>query len=159
MTIDVCDEVRARRVLGRATAADVAHAAGCDACRGEAAAVARVAAAFAADEVPAPGPALAARVLAAARPLLDAKRRHAARRALAAALAAALVPLPVILMIDVWALGTIYAWLTRVLPPALSLYLVVNYAALLALLGALTYGAIPLLAERQARGLREATDG
>jgi hypothetical protein len=62
-------------------------------------------------------------------------------------------------MIDVWALGTIYAWLARLLPPALSLYLVVNYAAVLALLGALTYGAIPLLAERQARGLREAPHG
>ena len=40
----------------------------------------------------------------------------------------------------------------RLLPRPLSFYLVVNYAAVLALLGALTYGAIPLLAERQARG-------
>jgi hypothetical protein len=39
------------------------------------------------------------------------------------------------------------------------LYLVVNYAAVLALLGALTYGAIPLLAERQARGRHEALHG
>ena len=159
MTITPCDEVRERLLLGHATAADAAHAASCAACGAETAALGRVAAAFAADEVAAPSPALATRVLAAARPLLAVKRRYAARRALAAAVAAALVPLPLILMIDVWALGTIYAWLARLLPPALSFYLVVNYAAVLALLGALTYGAIPLLAERQARGLREASNG
>src|SRR6185295_18661470 len=104
-----CDDIRERRMLGRATAADAAHAAACAACGAEAAAVARVAAAFAADSAAAPSPALAARVLAAARPLLDAKRRHAARRALVAADAAALVPLPLIVMIDVWALGAMYA--------------------------------------------------
>ena len=62
-------------------------------------------------------------------------------------------------MVDVWALQAIYGGLTRLLPAALSLYLVVNYAAVLALLGALTYGAIPLLAERQARGRHEALHG
>jgi hypothetical protein len=36
-----------------------------------------------------------------------------------------------------------------VLPEPLSLYLVVNHAALLALLLALTYGSIPLLAARR----------
>ena len=159
MTITPCDEVRERRLLGRATPADAMHAVSCAACGAETAALERVAAVFAADQVAAPSPALATRVLKAAQPLLDVKRRHVARRALAAAVAAALVPLPLILMIDVWALGTIYAWLARLLPPALSLYLVVNYAAVLALLGALTYGAIPLLAERQARGLREAPHG
>ena len=159
MTITPCDEVRERRLLGAGTPADAAHAATCDACRAADAAMTRVGALFAADRLEAPAPALGARVLAAARPLLVAKRRHAARRAIAAAVAAALVPLPLILLIDVWALGTIYGWLSRLLPPALSFYLVVNYAAVLALLGALTYGAIPLLAERQARGLREATDG
>jgi hypothetical protein len=45
------------------------------------------------------------------------------------------------------------------LPAGLSFYLVVNYAAVLALLGALTYGSIPLLAERQARGSNEALHG
>jgi hypothetical protein len=153
MTATVCDDVRERRFLGRDTPADAAHAATCDACGADAAALARVGAAFSAHPVETPSPALAARVLTAARPLLAAKRRHAARHALAAAVAAALLPLPIILLVDIWALGTMYAWLTRLLPPALSLYLVVNYAAVLALLGALTYGAIPLLAERQARGL------
>jgi len=159
MTITPCDEVRERRLLGAGTPADAAHAASCDACRVDDAALTRVAAVFAADRLEPPAPALGARVLAATRPILVAKRRHAARRAIAAAVAAALVPLPLILLIDVWALGAIYGWLSRLLPPALSFYLVVNYAAVLALLGALTYGAIPLLAERQARGLREAPNG
>jgi len=97
--------------------------------------------------------------LAATGPLLAAKRRHATRHVLVAAVAAALLPLPLILMIDIWALGAIYGGLTRLLPPALSFYLVVNYAAVLALLGTLTYGAIPLLAERQARSQREALHG
>jgi hypothetical protein len=159
MTITPCDEVRERRLLGGGTAADAAHVASCAVCGAETARIDGVTAAFAADRVSPPSPLLAARVLAAARPLLDARRRHAARRAVAAAVAAALIPLPLIVLIDVWALGAIYGWLARVLPPALSLYLVINYAAVLALLGALTYGAIPLLAERQARGLREATHG
>jgi len=59
-------------------------------------------------------------------------------------------------MVDVWAMQAIYGVLTRLLPPTLSFYLVVNYAAVLALLGALTYGAIPLLAEHQARGRHDA---
>lgn len=38
-------------------------------------------------------------------------------------------------------------------------YLVAHYIALLALLGALTYGAVPLLAEPQARGRQEVLHG
>jgi hypothetical protein len=49
--------------------------------------------------------------------------------------------------------------LSAVLPGALSLYLVFNYAATLALLLALTYSAIPILAERQARLRREEVHG
>jgi hypothetical protein len=45
--------------------------------------------------------------------------------------------------------------LSAVLPGALSTFVVANYAILLALLLALTYGAVPILAERQARGQRE----
>ena len=71
----------------------------------------------------------------------------------------ALLPLPLIVMIDLWALQAIYDGLSRLLPATISFYLVANYAAVLALLGALTYGAIPLLAERQARGRHEALHG
>ena len=45
------------------------------------------------------------------------------------------------------------------LPDALSLYFVVNYTTLLALLLTLAYGAIPLLAERQTRLRHEEIHG
>lgn len=154
-----CDEVRERGFLGVVRGDDEAHLASCEECRAATAVLGRLARTLATDPVTPPSPVLRSRVLAAAGPLLAAKQRHAARHALVAAVAAALLPLPLILMIDIWALGAIYGGLTRLLPPALSFYLVVNYAAVLALLGALTYGAIPLLAERQARGQREALHG
>jgi hypothetical protein len=154
-----CDDVRERAFLGRSTADDDAHLATCEACGFEAAALGSLATAFAAHRVAAPSPELETRVLGAAEPALAARRRHAGRRALAAAGAAALLPLPLILMIDLWAMQAIYDGLSRLLPATVSFYLVVNYAAVLALLGALTYGAIPLLAERQARGHREALHG
>jgi hypothetical protein len=151
-----CDDVRARRLLGRPDPGDDAHAASCETCRRDGATLAAIGAAFSAHRIASPGPELGARVHAAAAPLLAARRRHAARWSLAAAIAAALVPLPLIVMVDWWALQAIYGGLTRLLPATLSFYLVVNYAAVLALLGALTYGAIPVLVERQARG-RHAT--
>jgi hypothetical protein len=154
----VCDDVRERRFLGLGRA-DEGHVASCPHCRSEADALGRLAATFASARVPAPSPALALRVVAAARPLLAARRRYTARRAVATALAAALVPLPLILLVDAWVLRAIYDGLSRFFPAALSFYLVGNYAAVLALLGALTYGAIPLLAERQARGRHEASYG
>ena len=154
-----CDDVRARRLDGRPGTEDAAHVAACPACAAQADALAALAAAFAADRVAPPVPAGEARILRAAAPILASRRRHAARRSVAAAVAAALVPLPLILMVDVWALQMIYGGLSRLLPPALSFYLVVNYAAVLALLGTLTYGAIPLLAERQARGRHEVLHG
>ncbi len=154
-----CDDVRARRLDGRPSGGDAAHVADCAGCAAEADALAALTAAFAADHVAPPSPGLESRVLHAAAPILASRRHHAARPAVAAALAAALLPLPLILVIDVWALQAIYAGLSRLLPPALSFYLVVNYAAVLALLGTLTYGAIPLLAERQARGRHEVLHG
>jgi hypothetical protein len=94
---------------------------------------------------------LTARVLRAAEPVLARAARRAAWRALAAAIAIALVPLPAILFLDAaLVLGT-YALLSSVLPHALSVYLVSSYAAVLVVLLALTYAAIPLLAERQLR--------
>lgn len=154
-----CDDVRERRVRGRVTAEDAAHVAACAACGAEGDTLGALASAFAAHEVAPPSPALEPRVLHAAAPILAARRRHAARWSVAAAVAAALLPLPLIVLIDVWALQMIYGGLSRLLPPALSFYLVMNYAAVLALLGTLTYGAIPLLAERQARGRHEVLHG
>ena len=69
----------------------------------------------------------------------------------ARALAAALVPLPLIAFFDWQIVRTAHAVLSRVLPDALSFYLVFNYTATLVLLLALTYAAVPILVERQAR--------
>jgi len=157
--MSTCDDVRTRRFLGRSIADDETHLATCAACGHDAATLGQLANALAGHRVAAPAADLEARVLAKAAPLLAARRRHASRWSLAAAVLAALLPLPLILTVDLWALQAIYGGLSRLLPASLSLYLVLNYAALLALLGALTYGAIPLLAERQARGRHEALHG
>ena len=100
-----CDDVRERRFLGAGRHDDAAHLASCEECRAATAVLGRLAQALAADHVTPPSPVLRAQVLAAAGPLLAAKQRHAARHALVAAVAAALLPLPLILMIDVWALA------------------------------------------------------
>ena len=87
-----------------------------------------------------------------------APRRNARRAAwstLARALAAALLPLPAILFLDFYVVRAAFALLTTILPTPLGAYLVFNYTATFALLLALTYGAIPILVERQVRLRRE----
>jgi hypothetical protein len=147
-----CDDVRAARVLGAPLdAAGAAHAAGCARCGAEAGAVAGLARALAADPHPEPLSGLSARVLTAAAPLLARHAARARRRGLLAAVAAALVPLPVVLALNAALVLGLHHVLSAVLPAALSTWVVVHYAALLALLLAATYGSIPILAERQAR--------
>jgi len=157
-----CEQTRVAIVLGddREPAA-VEHLATCGQCRSEVATWQRLGTALAAARPPAPPAGLAARVSGAAMPLLaaNARRARAARRALwrtvGRAVAAALLPLPLLLLLDGYVVHTIYGTLRAVLPDALSLYFVVNYVTLLAVLLTFAYGAIPLLAERQARLQRE----
>jgi hypothetical protein len=148
-----CDDMLERLLLGRTLdAGDEAHVRACPRCAAERPAVAAVRARLAADPAPAPPPGLSARALQAAAPLLARNARRALWWPLARAVAVALLPLPLILLVDAWALRGLYGLLSAVLPETLSLYLVLNYAGLLALLTALTYGSIPLLAARQVRG-------
>jgi hypothetical protein len=147
-----CDDALAAVFLGTASEATRAHLAGCPRCQENAPLVGTLTAALAASPAPEPPPGLTARVLRAAGPLLG---RRAAWPALGRAVAAALVPLPIILWIDWLVVRTAERLLSAVLPDALSTFVVVNYSILLALLLALTYGAVPILAERQARGQRE----
>jgi len=150
-----CQDVLTALLLGQADASVLAHVRTCPRCRAEEPALRTLATRLAADLGPAPPPSLAPRVLAAAAPLLARNARRAAWRttwpAVARALAAALLPLPAILVFDVALVRAIYALLGAVLPHGLSLYLVVNHAALLVLLLTLTYAAVPVLAARQAR--------
>ncbi len=157
-----CERTRLAVVLGDDRApAVVEHLATCGDCRADVATWARLAGTLAAGRPPAPAPGMAARVRAAATPLLAANARRAreTRRALwgtvGRAVAAALLPLPFLVLVDGYVLRAIYGTLRVVLPDALSLYFVVNYTTLLAVLLTLAYGAIPLLAERQARLRRE----
>jgi hypothetical protein len=147
-----CDDVLAAVLLGD-TLDDAGrqHAATCERCRRELDGVRKVSARLAAWVPEEPSPALGHAVLRAAAPIL-AQARRARWRDVARAVAAALVPLPLVVVFDVLLVRRLHAALAVLLPAGLSAYLVFNYAAMLAVLVALTYAAVPLLAERQARG-------
>jgi hypothetical protein len=153
-----CDEVLEAALRGRPLEGERAdHASDCPRCRGEVAAIARVARLLAAEPVPDPPPALGRAVLAAAAPILAARRRAATtgyRRALACAVAAALSPLPLLVTLDVYLWRAAHAVLRTLLPGPLSAYLAFNIAALMLLALALAYGAVPFLVHRQLRPAR-----
>jgi len=147
-----CDDVLATLLLGQPLdAAAEAHVDACDRCSAEAPVVRTLAEGLAAFAPSPPAPGLSAAVLRVARPLLREARR-ARWAAVARALAAALVPLPLIVLLDATIVRALRSALAVVLPSGLSTYLAFNYAALLALLLSITYAAVPLLVERQARG-------
>jgi hypothetical protein len=147
-----CDDILAAVLLGTPLPANAAtHVTGCARCRSEAPLVRAVAAALAADAVPPPAPALGVRVLAAAEPLLAVRRLHVPWALVLRALGVALLPLPLIVLVDVGLIGAAHRLLAHVLPAALTTYLIANLASTLALLLALTYAAVPLLAARQLR--------
>jgi hypothetical protein len=166
--------------LARGDALDAAgmdHRASCAGCAALADDVVALGRAFAALPPATPPADLEARLLAAASPLLAANAQAAAAeraRAAAAApapaaaveeawvatpwgegrLARALVPaillFPLLVVADVWLLRLVHETLAAILPRPLTTYLVLSYATLLAALGCLVFGAIPLLVERQA---------
>jgi hypothetical protein len=151
-----CGDILAAILAGRPLDARAeAHLATCAGCGAEAPVMRAVARAFAADVVPDPDAARAARVLRAAAPLLAQNARRVAWSAQLRALAVALLPLPLIAVLDFYLVRTGYRLLSTILPDALSFYVVLNHAVLLAFLLALTYAAVPILAERQVRLRRE----
>ena len=144
-----CADVEETLLLGRALdRAGAAHLAGCDACRAVDAELRGLAGVLTADRVEPPAD-LDARVLAAAAPLLAWNAQREMWRRSLRAVVAALVPLPLVLAVNVLFVRALYTWLQGVLPAQVSLFLIWNYAALIALLCAAIYGAIPLLAARQ----------
>lgn len=152
---EACETTRVALALGaERDPAVVTHLAACADCQAEMATLRRLAATLATGRPSAPGPALAARVREAAAPLLARNARLTLWRTVWRAVAVALLPLPLLVLIDSYVVRAIYGTLRAVLPDALSLYFVVNYATLLAVLLTLAYGAIPLLAERQAAATR-----
>ena len=155
-----CDEIRETLFLGGSLDdAAAAHLRECASCQEEARVIRALTLGLATGAVPDPPPGLTARLLEAARPLLAARglaQRQQSRRQLARAVIVALLPLPAILVLNAYAVYAAYAVLSAILPATLSAYLVFNYTALLVLLMTLTYGAVPLFADRQARLGQEA---
>jgi len=154
-----CDDVRETLLFGRSLDARRArHLDACPACRDEHPVLVTLARTLAADAVPLPADA-AVRLQRAAAPLLARNARRATWRSLVRVIGLALLPLPLVVALDAYLLRMAYAWLSAVLPDTLSLFLVLDYTALVALLLTLAYGAIPLLTERQLRLQREESYG
>jgi hypothetical protein len=144
-----CDDALVALVLSEGRdAAATAHVERCPECRADAGTAARLARALAGYTVAPPPAGRAERTLSVATPLL-ARRATRARvpwGTIWRALAVGLLPLPLLIALDT-ALGrAAHGFLRTVLPDAVSTYLVLSWAALLALLFALAYGAVPLLA-------------
>ena len=95
-----------------------------------------------------------ARTRAAARPILAARARRAYRRRVASALAAACVPLPLVVVYARALLGWLYEGLARLLPAPFPDLAVASYAATTALLVAATFAAVPVLVELSMRTAR-----
>jgi hypothetical protein len=150
-----CDDVLETLFLARdLDPAARAHVAECARCRAEVAALGKVATTLRAAITPEPPPGLRRCTLSAAAPLLAeraAALAHGYRRRLAQAVVAALLPLPAVLVLDAWAVRALHGLLSALLPGPVSAYLAFNFAALVALAIAMTYAAVPVLADRQIR--------
>jgi len=153
-----CDQLLAAVLRGDPLAdAERAHLGGCARCGALGPGLALLAPQRS-DGTPEPPSDLAARVLLAAQPLLDGNA-HAAQRAratrhldgrrLATALLPAILLFPLLVLADVVLLRSVHGFLATLLPPTLTTYLVASYAALLAALVCLAFGAIPLIVQRQ----------
>lgn len=149
-----CDDVLEKLLLEEALDPDGSdHVRGCSRCGRDSEVVANLRRELAASPAPEPPPALYERVASAAQPLLARNRRRATWRLVARAVGAGVLPLPAILLVDAYVLGEIHRLLSLVLPQMLSLYVLAGQATLIALLLAISYGAIPILAERQLASL------
>ena len=128
------------------------HLADCEECRRDGVTPEHLAAVESALHVedPATDVRLVARTLVAAGPLLKSRARFAYRRRVATALAAALVPLPIVVIYSRWLLGLMHSGLDLLFPGAVADVLVTGYSICLILVVSLTYASIPILADRRA---------
>jgi hypothetical protein len=128
-----------------------AHVAECEDCRADAARVGQLAARLDANGVDIDASRLSCLALAAAAPELQARAQAAFWRRLVRALAAALVPLPLVVAADVWWLGRVYDVAAAWVPASLAADFVLSYAVSLLVLIGSAYAAIPLLLARPIR--------
>ena len=96
------------------------------------------------------------RTLIAASPILAVHAKRAYRRRVAAALAAACVPLPLVVVYARSLLGWLHDGLALLLPAPLPEIAVASYAATTVLLVAATFAAVPVLVELAMRAPRAA---
>ena len=121
------------------------HVAECETCAGDPPAVERIDAVLR-NETRADDPtALSQRVLLVSRGMLAERRKHVYRRRVRRGLIMALAPLPLVVSVDVYLLHSAYTALSSVLPTPIVIGMLASYAAMLALLVALTYASLPLL--------------
>ena len=157
-----CDDFLLAQLRGGAPGEDeLRHRASCTSCAALAPALSDVARTLEAADDVAPAPDLAGRVLLAASPLLAANARAARDGtrvrsrggSTAAGWRARCCPRcccsPLLVLADLVLLRILHGALATLLPQAISTYLVASYAVLLAALVCLTFGAIPLLVQRQ----------
>jgi len=130
-----------------------AHATNCDACRNEPLPLDRLAARLNASRVDIDSTNLSRRALARLQPELERRALAAAWPRMLRGLLLSLLPLPLVVAFDAYFLNIVYGLVSALLPATLAAYLVVSYGALLVLLFALTYSAIPLLVMRSGRPL------
>lgn len=124
------------------------HVRECEDCRTTPPPVAALAARLDTSSVQIDAQRLSRLALARVAPALQTRAEAAFWRRLVRTLAAALLPLPLLLAADWWLLGRLYDVAAAWLPSAVAAYFVFSYAAsLLVLLGSV-YAAIPLLLAR-----------
>src|SRR5262245_56337710 len=122
-----------------------AHVDECLECRDQPPPIERIATALNRGEAPIDVLTVSARTLARLQPELARLATRAFWRRVAAVLLPALAPLPLVLAYDAYVLRLVYGLVSSLLPEAVAAYLVLSYAALLVLIFAATYAAIPLL--------------
>jgi hypothetical protein len=128
-----------------------AHARECDECRGAAVPIDELADRLGAGTTEIDVARLSQLTLARVAPELHARAQQVFWRRVARALGIGLVPLPLLLAADLWALGRLYAVAVDWMPFGLAVDFVLTYAiSLLALFGS-AYAVIPLLLAHQVR--------
>ena len=137
------DDARAGR------AALATHLQECEACQTSAPPIDRIATLLDASVVEVDAATLSRRLLLRAQPELQRRAAWVFGRQVMAAVLVALLPLPVVLAYDAYLLHLIYNVVSWLLPAPVASYVVLSYAAFLALLFALTYATVPVLLARR----------
>jgi hypothetical protein len=126
----------------------LAHGESCEECAAHPLPLGKLAGLLVAHPEPPGVPMMSQRLLAAAAPLLAANAARVYRGRLVAGVVLSLAPFPLLVFFNLYLLREAYVVLASWLPVGMVAWLVVGYAAMLLLLCALTYAALPVLIAR-----------